>query len=112
MPGYIIAIIGSIYALWTFERLDHTSLPNTDCRSHARLVLLSARLLRRLSPLQLMGSGSQRGVDRARMTAFYLKPHQIVERREKADVTYIGIRILASDMDFERAFNSYFGGEL
>lgn len=27
MPGYVLAIIVSIYALWTFERLDHTSLP-------------------------------------------------------------------------------------
>lgn len=26
MPGYVIAIVVSIYALWTFERLDHTSL--------------------------------------------------------------------------------------
>jgi putative integral membrane protein (TIGR02587 family) len=26
MPGYIIALAVSVYALWTFERLDHTSL--------------------------------------------------------------------------------------
>lgn len=26
MPGYVIALAVSIYALWTFERLDHTSL--------------------------------------------------------------------------------------
>ncbi|MFF2322331.1 TIGR02587 family membrane protein [Agrobacterium sp. NPDC058088] len=26
LPGYIIAIVISVYTLWTFERLDHTSL--------------------------------------------------------------------------------------
>lgn len=26
LPGYVIAIAISIYTLWTFERLDHTSL--------------------------------------------------------------------------------------
>ncbi|MNE51313.1 hypothetical protein D3C80_1459360 [compost metagenome] len=26
MPGYVVALAVSIYALWTFERLDHTSL--------------------------------------------------------------------------------------
>ncbi|MFK3777832.1 TIGR02587 family membrane protein [Agrobacterium sp. NPDC089420] len=26
LPGYVIAIVISIYTLWTFERLDHTSL--------------------------------------------------------------------------------------
>ena len=26
LPGYVIAILISLYALWTFERLDDTSL--------------------------------------------------------------------------------------